>query len=99
MKIRTILDVEAFEDSETLHEPVENLAGDLNQPSEGLVSWLSLFHVPNVALNVLVVFLCHFLHLLSHLSKNELMKGLISYLPKTYRGLVHRHQTQSNQTT
>ena len=53
-----------------------------------LVSWQSLFHVPDVALNALVVFFWHFLHVLSRILKNESLKHLTTFLSMTYHGLL-----------
>ena len=44
--------------------------------------------MPDVALNALVVFLWHFLHVLSRILKNEYLKHLTTFLPMTYHGLL-----------
>lgn len=53
-----------------------------------LVSWQCMFHVPDGAVSVLVVFIWHFLRLLSNIKKNDRLKMVSGFLPKTYSGLL-----------
>lgn len=91
LKVRVkVMKIEIWSDGEDNEEPpaTPSLPPVVRLLVVFLVSWQILFQVPNAALNALVVFLWHFLRLLSHLLKNEFLTGLISFLPKTYLGLV-----------